>query len=90
MPKPPKAVGAETRKNFLSLIIPQNSASLKSSEQQRSLSTQQSGESSQTDPILPEHLDKLIDSPWTSDASRQIDWWLWYVQQELETAGGTV
>lgn len=90
MPKPPEAVGAETRKNFLSLIVPQNSASLKSSEQQRSLSTQQSGESSQTDPILPEHLDKLLAQPWNSDANRQIDLWLWYVQQEFEIAGGTV
>lgn len=39
-------------------------------------------------PVLPEHLDKLIDQPWTSEANRQIDWWLWRVQQEFETAGG--
>ena len=41
-------------------------------------------------PVLPEHLDKLIDQPWNAEASRQIDLWLWYVQQEFETAGGSV
>ena len=41
-------------------------------------------------PVLPEHLDKLIDQPWNAEASRQIDLWLWYVQQEFETTGGSV
>ncbi len=47
--------------------------------QKLNLSLQQSSVSAQY-PILPEHLDKLINSPWNSDASRQIDLWLWYVQ----------
>ena len=37
---------------------------------------------------LPPHLDKLLDLPWIPDYSRQIDWWLWYAQQEFKTAGG--
>ncbi|MBA2750455.1 MAG: hypothetical protein H0U45_17440 [Tatlockia sp.] len=42
-----------------------------------------------TYPPLPEHLEKLIDSPWNPDHSRQIDWWLWYDEQEpWQTAGG--
>ncbi len=41
-------------------------------------------------PVLPPHLDKLLDLPWNPDASRQIDQWLWYTQQEFETAGGAV
>lgn len=41
-------------------------------------------------PVLPEHLDKLLDLPWNPDHSRHIDWWLWYIQQEFEMVGGTV
>jgi hypothetical protein len=41
-----------------------------------------------TYPLLPEHLDKLLDEAWTSENSRQIDLWLWYVQQEFELVGG--
>lgn len=37
---------------------------------------------------LPEHLEKLLDSAWTPEASRLIDSWLWYAQQEFEAAGG--
>lgn len=93
MPKPPGAMGAEMQKKFLKTIVLQNSASIKSLQEtwlQRSSEGQQPDESSETAPPLPEHLDKLIDSPWTKDASRSIDWWLWYIQQEFETAGGTV
>jgi hypothetical protein len=43
-----------------------------------------------TYPLLPPHLDKLLDLPWTPNASRQVDLWLWYCQQEFETAGGDV
>ena len=57
-----------------------NIKKLNSSLQQSSVSVQY--------PVLPEHLDKLIDQPWNAEASRQLDWWLWYVQQEFETAGG--
>ncbi|WP_146134109.1 hypothetical protein [Chlorogloea sp. CCALA 695] len=39
---------------------------------------------------LPPHLDKLLDLPWNPDHSNQIDLWLWYVQQEFETTGGSV
>ncbi len=41
-------------------------------------------------PILPvpSHLDRLIGSPWTSENSRQVDQWLWYIEQEFETVGG--
>lgn len=37
---------------------------------------------------LPSHLDRLIDLPWTSENSRQVDQWLWYTEQEFETVGG--
>lgn len=47
-------------------------------------------ESLETYFVLPEYLDKLIDQPWNSDANRQLDWWLWYIEQEFEMAGGTV
>lgn len=90
MQKPPGTVEVKLRENSLRLIVPQKFASIKPSEQQRSRVQQQSDESSETFPPLPEHLDKLIDSPWTPEASRQIDLWLWYVQQEFETGGGTV
>ena len=43
-----------------------------------------------TYPVLPPHLDKLLDEAWTPEASRQVDLWLWYTQQEFETAGGAV
>jgi hypothetical protein len=37
---------------------------------------------------LPQHLDGLIGSPWTGENSRQVDRWLWYIEQEFETVGG--
>ena len=37
---------------------------------------------------LPLHLDRLINLPWTSDLRRQVDQWLWYIEQEIETVGG--
>lgn len=33
---------------------------------------------------LPDHLDRLLDLPWTSEASLAIDRWLWWHQQEFE------
>lgn len=83
MQKPPGAVEVKLRKNFLNLIVLQTLDPINSSDQEPN-------ESLEGFPALPEHLDKLIDQPWTKDASRQLDWWLWYVQQEFETAGGTV
>lgn len=89
MQKPPGTVEVKLRKNSsLRLILPKTSNLIKSSEQLRSLSGQQPDESSEVSPPPPERLDKLIDQPWTKDASRQIDWWLWYIQQEFETVGG--
>lgn len=38
--------------------------------------------------LLPPHLDRLIDLPWTSKSSRQVDQWLWSTEQEFETVGG--
>lgn len=38
--------------------------------------------------VLPPHLDRLIDLPWTSDRSRQVDQWLWYTEQGFETVEG--
>jgi hypothetical protein len=78
----------KTRKNFLNLIIPQSSASIKPSQQQQSLPLQQLKESSETLPPLPEHLDELIGQPWTSENSRRVDLWLLYCQMEFETLGG--
>ncbi|MBA2748562.1 MAG: hypothetical protein H0U45_07425 [Tatlockia sp.] len=75
MPKPPRAMGAETQTKNLNRIVLRNSASLQYTAPIKS-------------PALPPHLDKLLDEAWTSDASRQIDLWLWYVQQEFETVGG--
>lgn len=38
-------------------------------------------------PPLPPHLDQLLNSPWTKEASIQVDLWLWYTN--LEFGGGT-
>lgn len=89
MPKPPEALGAETQKIFLNLIVLRNSASFKSLPRaSQQLDGTQTEESKEVRPLLPEHLDKLLNEPWTADASRQIDLWLWYVQQEFEIVGG--
>lgn len=41
-----------------------------------------------TVPPLPPHLDKLIDQPWSKEASLLVDSQLWYIQQEIELVGG--
>jgi hypothetical protein len=41
-----------------------------------------------TVPSLPRHPDKLIDQPWSKEASLLVDWRLWYTQQEFELVGG--
>lgn len=38
-------------------------------------------------PTLPEHLDELLDLPWTPEASRLVDCWLWYGEREFELGG---
>lgn len=43
-----------------------------------------------TVPSLPPHLDKLIDQPWSKEASLLLDSWLWYIQREFELVGGEV
>lgn len=43
-----------------------------------------------TVPPLPPYLDKLIDQPWSKEASLLLDSWLWYIQQEFELVGGEV
>jgi len=75
MPKPPRAMGAETQTKNLNRIVLRNSASLQDTAPIES-------------PLLPSHLDKLIDLPWNPENSRQVDLWLWYVQQEFQTTGG--
>lgn len=91
MQKRPGTMDVKLWKNSsLRLILPKTSNLIKSSEQRRSREGQQPDESSETSPPLPERLDKLIDQPWTKDASRSVDWWLWYIQQEFEMRGGTV
>jgi hypothetical protein len=77
MPKPLGAMGAETQTKNLNRIVLRNSASLQDTAPIKS-------------PVLPEHLDKLLDLPWSPEASRQIDLWLWYTQQEFEMTGGSV
>lgn len=77
MPKPLGAMGAETQTKNLNRIVLRNSASLQDTAPIKS-------------PVLPEHLDKLLDLPWSPEASRQIDLWLWYTQQEFEMNGGSV
>jgi len=86
MSKPPVAMEVKTRKYFLSPIIPRSSTSLQDTSLH--LSTQTDGTQPEASPLLPPHLDRLLDSPWTPDHSRQIDLWLWYVQQEFELVGG--
>jgi hypothetical protein len=91
MPKPPGTLEAETQKIFLNLIVLRNSASFKSlSRASQQPDRTQTEESKEARPALPEHLDKLLDLPWTSENSRQIDLWLWYVQQEFEMTGGAL
>lgn len=90
MQKPPGTLGVKRLRNSLSLILSQKSTSIKPSNRARSLPLQQPGGSLQTFPPLPERLDKLIDLPWTKEASREIDLWLWYTQQEFEMTGGSV
>ena len=34
--------------------------------------------------MLPDHLDALLDQPWSSKASLRVDYWLWYCQEEFE------
>lgn len=41
-----------------------------------------------TIPVLPPHLEELISKPWSPEANRQLDRWLWYTQQEFELVGG--
>lgn len=41
-----------------------------------------------TVPPLPPHLDKLIDQPWSKEASLLLDRQLWHIQQEFELVGG--
>lgn len=36
---------------------------------------------------LPEHLDELLDSPWTRETRQQVDKWQKYVEQEFELGG---
>jgi len=35
-------------------------------------------------PHLPDHLEKMLDEPFSQFASLQIDRWLWYIEQEFE------
>ncbi len=49
---------------------------------------ERSPKQTQITPVLPEHLEKLLDSPWSPEASRQIDLWLWYIEREFELTGG--
>lgn len=35
-------------------------------------------------PTLPDHLDRLLNLPWSSEASLAIDRWLWQWEQEFE------
>ncbi len=81
MPKPPGAMEVKTRKYFLNLIIPRSSAS-------SNYLQENSQDSPEINSVLPEHLDKSIDLPWTSENSRRIDLWLWYTQLEFELVGG--
>jgi hypothetical protein len=39
-------------------------------------------------PPLPLHIDHLLDSDWTQEASLKLDRWLHYVSLEFEVAGG--
>jgi hypothetical protein len=39
-------------------------------------------------PALPPHLERLTSEPWAKETSLQLDWWLWYCQQEFGIAGG--
>jgi hypothetical protein len=41
-------------------------------------------------PQLPPHLDELLDKPWSAQASRKLDLWLWYLSEEFEAVGGMV
>lgn len=95
MPKPPVAVEVKTRKKSCNSIIPRSSTSSKylvSESPLPPLPLQQVGRSQvqSTLPTLPPHLDKLISEPWSPEANRQIDQFLWCVQQEFELAGGEV
>ena len=85
MPKPPEALGAETQTKNLNRIVLRNFAQIKSLLR---ASQQPDRTQPEASPVLPEHLDKLLDEPWTPEASRQIDLWSWYVQQEFEVLGG--
>ena len=82
MPKPPGAMGAETQTKNLNRIVLRNSAQIKS--------LLRASQQPKATPALPKHLDELIDQPWTSENSQRVDLWLWYVQQEFETTGGSV
>ena len=75
MPKPPRAMGAETQTKNLNKIVQRNSASLQDTAPKET-------------PALPEYLDELIAQPWTSENSQRVDLWLLYLQLEFETVGG--
>lgn len=90
MPKPPGTLGAETQTKNLNPIVLRISAQFNYLQKTSVLSVQPDGTQPEESPVLPEHLDKLLDLPWTLEASRQIDLWLWYTQQEFETDGGAV
>ena len=78
MPKPPRRMEVkaqnidETRESILALPP----ASTQAKEARSPIQS------------LPLHLDRLINLPWTSDLRRQVDQWLWYIEQEIETVGG--
>lgn len=82
MKKPPNATQrADARIKFLNSILPRSSAAAQYSEARSPRKP--------TIPALPQHLDALVDVPWNADASKQIDLWIWYTQQEFELLGGT-
>lgn len=37
---------------------------------------------------IPPWIEELLSRPWTSAASRQVDRWLWYEEQEFLGLGG--
>ncbi len=67
--------GAEKRLKTRNLIVPPTPAT-----------PQQFSEAQQLPP-LPPHLDQLLSSHWTKEASLQIDIWSRYAQLEFEGVG---
>lgn len=84
MQKRPPGMDVRVSKNSsIVLILPKKSTPIKLLNQQRS-------QGQPIVPLLPPHLDQLIDYPWSPEASREIDRFLWYLEQEFGLFGGAV